>query len=75
MVVASSWSKSYGRTSPGVGGSGSAVSSARICGWSHTSFQLSLATVAFTRAGVMGLWGLLSKNRCASTVGLMAVES
>ena len=75
MVVASSWSKSYGMTSPGVGGSGSAVSSSMICGWSHTSFQWSLATVALTSAGVMGLWVELFEKRCASTVGWMVVES
>ena len=73
LVVVSSWSNSYGSTSPGVGGTGSAVSSAKICGWSHTSFHWSLATVALTCAGVISSCILLLVKRCANTVGLMVV--
>ncbi len=75
MVVVSSWSNSYGRASPGVGGVGSAVSSARICGWSHTSFHLSPATVAFTSAGVIGGCSVLAEKRCSRAVGWMLVDS
>ena len=75
LVVASSCSNSYGRISPGVGGIGSAVSSAMICGWSHTSFQLSPATVALTSVGDIGLCGVFPEKRCSRAVGLIVEES
>lgn len=74
-VVVSSWSNSQGSTSLGVGGIGSAVSSARICGCSQTSFHSSPATFALACAGVICWWDVLSVKRCSSTMGLIVVGS
>ena len=58
-----------------MGGTGSAVSSVKICGCSHISFHWSLAIVALTCAGVMCSCGESSWKRWASTVGFMILDS
>ena len=58
-----------------MGGTGSAVSSEKICGCSHISFHWSLASVALTCAGVICSCNVFSWKRWASTVGLMASDS